>query len=279
MILIAESSSTIAQWCLVDNGVMVEYCESEGINPFFQARKQISHLIRENLPVVFFKSKLDAIYFYGTGCSADQRKAIVKASLESQFKTRAHIESDSYGAARALFQRKAGIACVLDTDSNSCLYDGNEIIKKVRPLGYILGDEGSSASLGKIFLADCLKKLAPEMIMKSFYSQYGITADSLLDLIYTQSFPNRFLSKISTFLNDHLYHPYVYGLVYDNLKSFFVRNVFQYDYAHHSVRFIGTVADTYSDLLMQIGIDLGIQIDMIVKSPMKGLIQYHADNS
>ncbi|MDR1526191.1 MAG: hypothetical protein LBS46_00790 [Dysgonamonadaceae bacterium] len=279
MILIAESSSDTAQWCLVENGFMVEYCESEGINPFFQTRKQVSHLIRENLPPIFFKSKLDAIYFYGTGCAADERKAIVKASLESQLKTRAQIESDSYGAARALFQRSAGIACVLDTDSNSCLYDGHEIIKKVRPLGYILGDEGSSASLGKTFLADCLKKLAPEIIMKAFYARYGITADGLLDLIYTQPFPNRFLSKISFFLYDHLYHPYVYGLVYDNLKSFFVRNVFQYDYINYSVRFIGTVADTYSDLLMQIAIDLDVQIDMIIKSPMKGLIQYHADHS
>lgn len=279
MILIAESSSTTAQWCLVENGVMVEYCESEGINPFFQTRKQISHLIRENLPAIFLKSKLDVIYFYGTGCSANERKAIVKASLESQLKARTQIESDSYGAARALFQRKAGIACVLDADSNSCLYDGSEIIKKVRPLGYILGDEGSSASLGKIFLADCLKKLAPEMIMKAFYAHYGITADSLLDLIYTQPFPNRFLSEMSFFLNDHLYHPYVHGLVYDNLKSFFIRNVFQYDYVNYSVRFIGTVADTYSDLLMLVANDLGVQIDMIVKSPMKGLIQYHAVNS
>jgi hypothetical protein len=258
---------------------MVEYCESEGINPFFQTRKQISHIIRENLPLPFFKSKLDAIYFYGTGCAADKRKAIVKASLESQFRTRAQIESDSYGAARALFQRSAGIACVLDTDSNSCLYDGQDIIKKVRPLGYILGDEGSSASLGKAFLADCLKKLAPEVIMKAFYARYGITADGLLDLIYTQPFPNRFLSKISFFLYDHLYHPYVHGLVYENLKSFFIRNVYQYEYANHNVRFIGTVADTYSDLLMQIALDLGVRIDMIVKSPMKGLIQYHADHS
>lgn len=279
MILIAESSSATAQWCLVENGFMVEYCESEGINPFFQTRRQVSHLIRENLPPVFFKSKLDAIYFYGTGCAADQRKAIVKASLESQLKTRAQIESDSYGAARSLFQRKAGIACVLDTDSNSCLYDGSEIVKKVRPLGYILGDEGSSASLGKAFLADCLKKLAPDILMKAFYAQYGITADGLLDLIYTQPFPNRFLSKISFFLYNHLYHPYVHELVYESLKSFFVRNVFQYDYARYNVRFIGAVADTYSDLLMQIAMELNVRIDVIVRSPMKGLIQYHAEHS
>lgn len=279
MILIAESNSATAQWCLVENGFMREYCESEGINPFFQTRKQVSHLLRENLPPVFFKTKLDAIYFYGTGCAADERKAIVKASLESQLKTRAHIESDSYAAARALFQRKPGIACVLDADSNSCLYNGSEITKKVRPLGYILGDEGSSASLGKAFLADCLKKLAPDILMKAFYAHYGITADGLLDRIYTQPFPNRFLSQISFFLYDHLYHPYVHGLVHDSLQSFFVRNVFQYDYARHHVRFIGAVADTYSDLLMQIAMELNVRIDMIVKSPIKGLIQYHADNS
>jgi N-acetylglucosamine kinase-like BadF-type ATPase len=278
VILIAKSGSTTTEWCLVDEGVMIEYCESEGINPFFQTRKQISHLIRENLPEVFFKSKLDVIYFYGTGCAAEGRKAIVKASLESQLKTRAQIESDSYGAARALFQREAGIACVLGTDSNSCLYDGVEIVKKVRPLGYILGDEGSSASLGKAFIADCLKKLAPELIMKAFYERYGITADGILDLIYTQPFPNRFLSQMSDFLNDHRYHPYVYELVYSNLKSFFVRNIFQYDYAGYNVRFIGSVAETYSDLLLQIAGEMGVRIDRIIKSPIRGLIQYHSTN-
>jgi N-acetylglucosamine kinase-like BadF-type ATPase len=279
VILIAESGSTTTEWCLVDDGVMIEHFTSDGINPFFQTRKEISHLIRLSLPSVFFKAKAEVIYFYGAGCSVEEKKSIVKASLESQLKARAQIESDLYGAARALFQQDAGIACILDTGSNSCFYDGEKIVKNVLPLGYILGDEGSGAALGKAFVADCLKKIAPEMIIRAFYEKYKVTADDIVDLVYTKPFPNRLLSEMSFFLSDHLYHSYVQELVYTNLKSFFVRNILQYDYAGYPVRFVGTVADMYLDLILPIAKEMGIQIDMIVKNPMKGLIRFHENSN
>ncbi|MGC3976776.1 MAG: hypothetical protein QM751_08375 [Paludibacteraceae bacterium] len=276
MILIAESSSSATEWCLVENDVMIEHYVTEGINPFFQTRKDISRLIRLNLPEVFFKSKVTAIYYYGAGCLTPEKKNIVKASLETQIKARTQVESDVFGAARAMFQHQSGIACMLDIDSSSCFYNGEKIEKRVRPLGYILGDEGSSAVLGKLFVADCLKKLAPEMIMKSFYERYGITADRIIDMIYTQPFPNRRLSEMSFFLSEHIYHPYVHNLVYMNLKSFFTRNVLQFDHTNYPIRIAGRVANTYSELIMQIADEMRLRIDMIVKSPIQGLIQYHS---
>lgn len=278
MILIAESGSTKTEWCLVDETNIVEHCLTEGINPFFESRKEISHTIRLQLPSVFFKTKFDKIYFYGAGCSSPEKKSIVKASLEAQFKTPSVVESDLLGAARSLFNNEAGIACILGTGSNSCYYDGSEIVKNIKSLGYILGDEGSGASIGKVFLSDCLKGMAPEKLVKLFYEKYKINEDDILDYVYTKPFPNRMLSVLSFFLSEHLHHPYVLNLIYRNLKSFFERNVLQYDYVNTRIRFVGSVAYMYADLLQNIADELKIDIDIIIENPINGLIQFHNDH-
>lgn len=278
MILIAESGSTKTEWCLVDRSGIVEQFLSDGINPFFQTRKEISRLVRLQLPPIFFKTKLNNIYFYGAGCSSLEKKNVVKASLEAQFKTPAIIESDLLGSARALFQNEAGIACILGTGSNSCFFDGEKIVKNVKSLGYILGDEGSGASLGKAFLSDCLKGLAPQELIDPFYKKYKIDPDEIMDYIYSKPLPNKLLSVLSFFLYEYLEHPYVNDLVRRNLKSFFERNILQYDYTEYPIRFVGSIAKMYSFILRETAQDLGIYIDVIIDNPIKGLIEYHREN-
>ena len=278
MILLAESGSTKTEWCLVDRNGIVEHFLSDGINPFFQSRKEISRTIRLQLPPVFFKTKFQSIYFYGAGCSSLEKKNVVKASLEAQFKTQSIIESDLLGSARSLFQDEAGIACILGTGSNSCFYDGTEIVKNVRSLGYILGDEGSGASLGKAFLSDCLKGLAPKELITPFYQKYKIDSEEIQDYVYSKPFPNRLLSVLSFFLYEYLEHPYVSNLVYRNLRSFFERNILQYEYTEYPIRFVGSVAKMYSFMLREIAQELGIYIDVIIENPIKGLIEYHREN-
>ncbi|MFT3995518.1 MAG: hypothetical protein QM660_14495 [Dysgonomonas sp.] len=278
MILLAESGSTKTEWCLVNRDGIIEHYLSDGINPFFQSRKEISHIIRLQLPPAFFKIKFNTIYFYGAGCSSEEKKNIVKASLEAQFRTPAIIESDLLGAARSLFQNEAGIACILGTGSNSCFYDGEKIQKNVKSLGYILGDEGSGASLGKAFLSDCLKGLAPQELVSLFYDKYKIDPDDIMDYIYSKPTPNRLLSLLSFFLSEHLIHPYISDLVYRNLRSFFERNIVQYDYTNYSIRFVGSVATTYPSLLQMIAKEFGVVIDIIIENPINGLITYHNNN-
>ncbi|MDR1089576.1 MAG: hypothetical protein LBL79_00745 [Prevotella sp.] len=278
MILLAESGSTKTEWCLVDRSGIVEHFLSDGINPFFQTRKEISRLVRLQLPPVFFKTKFNNIYFYGAGCSSLEKKNVVKASLEAQFKTPAIIESDLLGSARALFQNEAGIACILGTGSNSCFFDGENIVKNVKSLGYILGDEGSGASLGKFFLSDCLKGLAPQELIGPFYKKYKIDPDEIMDYIYSKPFPNKLLSVLSFFLYEYLEHPYVNNLVRRNLRSFFERNILQYECAEYPIRFVGSVAKMYSFILRETAQELGIYIDVIIENPIKGLIEYHREN-
>ena len=277
MILIAESGSTRTEWAIIDRDYIVGHEFTEGINPYFQSRREISHSVRLGLPESFFKKRYEKVYFYGAGCTTADRKGLINASLVAQFKSPIEVESDLLAAARGLFKDESGIACILGTGSNSCLYDGKNIIQNVKSLGYVLGDEGSGAVMGRIFLADCLKELAPKDIIELFYEKFRITADDALESVYSRPFPNRFLSTISFFLNEHIENEYIYNLVYSNFRNFFIRNIFQYDYKNYPIRFVGSVAHIYNDVLTEVAKEFNIEISKTVESPMSGLVDFHTN--
>lgn len=274
MKLIAESGSTRTEWALVeDNHVF-----TEGLNPFFQTRREISRSVRLGLPESFFKKKLDQVYYYGAGCSSYEKKNILGASLVAQFKTPIQVESDLLAAARGLFKCEAGIACILGTGSNSCFYDGKIIVKNVKAAGYILGDEGSGAVLGKLFLADLLKGLAPKELANEFHEKFRISVNDVMESVYNLPFPNRFLGTIAYFLGDYMDNEYVYNLLTNNLRSFFNRNICQYDYINYPIRFVGSLAYAYPDILQEVAQEFGVEIDVIEETPMNGLIEFHSMN-
>jgi len=279
MKLIAESGSTRTEWALVDGDYVVEHVFTEGINPFFQSRREISRSVRLELPGSFFKKRFEQVFFYGAGCSSEDKKSILGASLVAQFKSPIQVESDLLAAARGLLKNEPGIACILGTGSNSCFYDGEKIVKHVQSLGYVLGDEGSGAVMGKKFLADCLKDLAPKQLIDDFYDKFRITSDDALEYVYNRAFPNRFLSTFSYFLFEHLNDDYVYNLVCQNFRDFFVRNVMQYDYLNNPIHFVGSVAYNYSLVLREVAKELGFGIEKIEETPMAGLIDFHTHNN
>ena len=196
MKIIADSSSTRTEWALVDGTTIVEHAFTTGLNPFFQSRRDLSHIIRLELPEVFFRRRWDHVYFYGAGCATKEKIKIMESSLVAQFRTPVQVESDLLGAARGLLVHEPGLACILGTGSNSCLYDGCEIVRTVPPLGYILGDEGSSAYLGKVFVADVLKGFAPSDLVHRFYERFMLNSNMLMDAVYTTSLPSRELAKL-----------------------------------------------------------------------------------
>lgn len=276
MKLIAESGSTRTEWALVEDNHLVQRVFTEGLNPFFQTRREISRSVRLGLPEAFFKKKLEQVYFYGAGCTSHEKKNILGASLVAQFKTPIQVESDLLAAARGLFKCEAGIACILGTGSNSCFYDGKMIVKNIKAAGYILGDEGSGAVLGKLFLSDVLKGLAPKEIANDFFDRFRITANDVMESVYNLPFPNRFLSTTSYFLADYLDNEYVYNLLTNNLRNFFTRSVCQYDYKNYPIRFVGSVAYSYSEILRELGREFGVELDVIEETPMTGLIEFHS---
>ena len=274
--VIAESTSTHSEWSLVDGSNVVAHAIISGINPYFQTRREISHIIRLELPREFFKRRWDKVLFYGAGCSTPERNKIVESSLVAQFKTPVTVESDLVGAAHGLLQREAGLACILGAGSNSCFYDGEKITKSVTAGGFILGDEGSGSSIGRLFLSDVLKDLAPRELSEEFLTVNKATKATLMDAVYNNPHANNNLHDYSFFLADHLDNEYARTLVTNEIKRFFDRNLCQYDYKDYPVCFVGTIATRYSELLLQVAYSYNMNVKKIVSESMPGLVAYHS---
>lgn len=277
MIIIADSSSTRTEWTLLDGDVIVAHSLTQGLNPYYLSRREISHIVRLGLPDAFFKRRWEMIHFYGAGCATPERNKIVELSLTAQFRTPVTIYSDLLGTARGLFGSESGMACILGSGSNSCVYDGDRIVANVRSGGFILGDEGSGSALGRQFASDCLKGIAPSELAEEFFDAYQLNKDSMVDAVYTFPHVNRTLATYGSFLSDHASHPYVKKLVHDEFSKFFTRNVLLYPDCHDiDAGFVGSVAVAFEDILREVGKNFGIKISKITPNSMDGLVRHHA---
>lgn len=275
MILIADSGSTKTDWCVVENGESILRFKTRGTNPFFQTEEEIGKEIEAGLLPSLKGFEPSAIYFYGAGCAFPEKNDMIRRAVNRYLSVPVEVGSDLLAAARALCGDQPGIACIMGTGSNSCYYDGREIVKNVSPLGFILGDEGSGAVLGKLLIGDVLKDQLPPALKDQFLTQYELTPSLIMDKVYRQPFPNRFLAGFSPFIREHLDEPAIWELVTRSFLAFFTRNVKQYDYFEQPVHLVGSVAWYYQDVLKEIAFDLGIRLGTIARSPMEGLIAYH----
>lgn len=279
MILIADSGSTKTDWCLCKKGTVLCTIQTQGINPYHQTEEAIEEVLREELLPQFptnIVSNTLAITFYGSGCANETACNRIKEAIHKVLGTAdATIYSDLLGAARALCGHEEGIACVLGTGSNSCLYNGKEIIANTPPLGYILGDEGSSAVLGRRLVGDCLKNQLPEAIRDEFLTEYGLTQEIILEKVYRQPLANRFLASLTPFLSKYREVPEVHNLLVESFVDFFVRNVKQYRRPWLPIHFVGSIANAFSAELKVAAESLGMELGTVMQSPMEGLIKFH----
>lgn len=277
MILIADSGSTKTDWCILESENAIKHIKTKGTNPFFQTENEISNEIKKSLLPQLPTLNFESIHFYGAGCGFPDKISIVKKALAQHLTVAQDIEvcTDMLGAARALCQNESGIACIMGTGSNSCFYNGKEITENVSPLGFILGDEGSGANIGKIFIGDILKNQLPSNLKNEFLKYFNTTPGEIIDKVYRQPFPNRYLASLSPFIAMHLNKPEIKQLVKSSFKSFIKRNIMQYDYKKHNVNFTGSISYYYKPLLEESCIEMGINIGKIEKDPMPGLIEYH----
>ena len=279
MILIADSGSTKTDWCVVENGQPIQQISTKGINPFFQSEEEISNEIATSLLPQLKTNALDAVYFYGAGCGFPDKIAMVHRAITKhlQIKREVEVNADMLAVAHGLCQHEAGIACIMGTGSNSCYYDGKQIVSNVSPLGFILGDEGSGAVLGKLLVGDILKNQMTPELKEKFLKQFGLTPADIIDHVYRKPFPNRFLASLSPFLAQNIDEPCIHALVLGSFKSFLKRNVMQYEnFRNSKVHFIGSVAFYYKTILAEAAQEMNIQLGTIIKSPMEGLIKYHS---
>ena len=275
MILIADSGSTKTDWTVIKDDNTTFTIQTKGINPFFQSEEEIAAEIENNLLQHLPSSTFSGIYFYGAGCAFDKVEVVRKAILVHLQSDDVQVNSDMLAAAHALCGKHSGIACILGTGSNSCAYDGEKITANVSPLGFILGDEGSGAVLGKLFIGSLLKNQLEPGVKEEFFETYDLNPTKIINRVYRQAFPNRFLATFSPFIKKHINKPNVHRLVKNSFKECFKRNVMQYNYKQESVHFIGSIAHHYEEVIREVAQEEGIQMGKILKSPMEGLIEYH----
>ncbi len=279
-LLIADSGSTKTDWCMVRGGRTICEIKTGGTNPFFQTEEEIAGEIHSSLIDELPSADIDEVYFYGAGCTPE-KLPVLEGALRRHLRIHSHCEvaSDMLAAARSLCGHEPGIACILGTGSNSCAYDGERIVHNVSPLGFILGDEGSGAVLGKLLLGDVLKHQLPQPVIDRFNERYGLSNAEIIERVYRQKLPNRFLASFVPFLADEMGEPAIHSLVVKAFRSFLQRNVKQYDgWDRLPVGFVGSVAFYFRDVLREALEAEGRTLGRILQAPMDGLIEFHADH-
>ncbi|MCR5315893.1 MAG: ATPase [Bacteroidaceae bacterium] len=276
MRLIADSGSTKTDWCWAGGG-QAQVCATQGINPFHQSEVVILDILsRELVPQLPSQAVVDEICFYGAGCTKE-KSGIVAEALKTVFPSTTHlfVGSDMLGAARAVCLHEEGIACILGTGANSCLYDGTDIVSNVSPLGYILGDEGSAAYIGKRLVGDVLKCQFSAEVCDLFFQETHLDGPTIINKVYREPMPNRFLGQTSQFCQHHRDNPEILRFLIDCFTQFFVRNVKNYHRDDLPIHFVGSIAVVYEAELRDAATSLGLSIGKIIKAPLEGLLAYH----
>lgn len=288
MVLIADSGSTKVHWCLMAANGQASDVMTDGINPFFQTsdamRNSISNQLLPQIGPLLWAGKLTHVFFYGAGCTPEKIPFVEKA-IKGVFRSaEVHVASDMLGAARGLLGHQKGVACILGTGSGSCFYDGQNIGWSVPSLGYILGDEGSAAVLGRRLVSDLLKNQLGKDLKEKFLTRNQLTTADIFEHVYRQPFPNRWLANLARFCSENIEDKRIHDLVYDHLQEFVRRNVQQYyevdgvenpETSMMPVAFVGSIAYYYRPILKEVMDDYGFTIGKIMQDPIPGLKEYH----
>jgi glucosamine kinase len=281
MVLIADSGATKTDWRLIKNTEQIEVYATAGISPYYQNTEQIRQMLESQLLSQGVDNQLvTRICYYGTGCSVPDKIAVVQAAINQVF-PRAEVEvtHDLLASARALCGHSAGIACILGTGANACLYDGEQIVSKENSLGFILGDEGAGAYLGKQLIVSYLHKNLPETIYQQFKTAYPqVNRTLVLDNVYKQAYPSRYLASFARFIAEHIQEPYFQNLVFKSFIDFLDKYVMVLpDYQQYTAHFTGSVAYHFQAILQKALQTKKITMGNILETPIAGLIKYHLE--
>ena len=279
IILIADSGSTKAEWCLLD-GKKRKTIYTQGMSPYFLDTEQIQQILAIELKSKLKNVEPDEVYYYGTGCANPENVKSVKQALKKIFtKATISIDHDLMGAAKALCGSEKGVACILGTGSNSCYYNGKKIIKNSPGLGYILGDEGSGAYLGKKVVQYYLYNTFDPDLMDRFNAKYNTTNVEIFDAVYKHPLPNRFLAGFVPFLIENRGHFMIENIIEDGFNDFFFNHIYKYRESWiMPIHFIGSVAFGFKDVLKDMCNAYELELGRVLKNPMDGLVKYHREN-
>ena len=290
MILIADSGATKTDWCLISPLATLppQRIKTQGINPFHQSEDQIIDILRNELlpqlSALNCERPMRSIHFYGAGCTAEMKRH-VEAALRKVFATfptqpsAINVESDLLGAARAVCMHQRGLVGILGTGANSCLYDGKDILENIPPLGYILGDEGSGATFGKILLNQLFKNPNYTRLQEQFLAYEHCTQSDIIERVYRQPLANRYLASLVKFAKENVANPLIEQLVVQNFDAFITHNLLHYNTSLRDVYVVGGMAAAFPEQLEQACQQRGYTLRHILRSPIEGLIEYHKNNA
>jgi glucosamine kinase len=275
-LLIADSGSTKCEWQLLYNGKKKKIFTT-GISPYFLNTGQIELLLQKELLPKLKNIPVEKIFYYGTGLKDDANKKLINTVLKKIFpQSKTEVQTDLLGAARALSQNGKGICCILGTGSNSCYYNGKKILKNSPGIGYVLGDEGSGAYLGKKVIQYALYNTFDEELMMAFNKKYETHADEIIMNVYTKPQPNRYLASFALFLAENRGHYMIENIIEDGLNDFFFTHIVKYSESWlYPIHFTGSIAFGFKDVLKALCSSYQLEAGTILKQPMDGLVKYH----
>jgi N-acetylglucosamine kinase-like BadF-type ATPase len=280
MIIIADGGSTKTNWCLVTEEGKKVYFNTEGYNPYFSSTEYIIQSLNESLPTDLEKNQITEVNYYGAGCSTPEMRKIVEEAMKVVFVgAKVNIGHDLLAAARALLGNTEGFAAILGTGTNTCIYDGKEVVHNIDSGAYILGDEGSGCYIGKKLLTDYLRGYMPEPVRNLFWETYKLTPDDINEQVYTQPRANRFCASFSKFVYDNNVHiEYSRNLVRTSFEDFFRNLVTHYpDYQKYTFNCIGSVGYNFRNVLEEVVTENGMVVGNIIRSPIDNLVKYHLE--
>jgi N-acetylglucosamine kinase-like BadF-type ATPase len=281
MFCIVDSGSTKTTWSFVKNNVEVLQIKTPGINPYYQEATAIYESFRNTLDSLSIEVKsIEKLYYYGAGCERKDKKEIVVEGLNKYFSNLSvEIESDLIGAARALFVNDNGIACISGTGANTCLFKNGKVTEQVPSLGLYLGDEGSGGHVGKLLIHHYLRNVLPKELKEKLEAYTTDRSAEMMDKIYKQPFPNRYLASYAKFVVQEKEHIYIRQIIAESFKAMFENYLIHYsDYKNHSIRFIGSIAHHLQNEIQQVASSYGARVDKVIVDPIPGLIEYHTKN-
>lgn len=280
MILIADSGSTKTDWVLISkNSSAHQIYSTVGYNPYFIDSIGITNSINENLKNNFDFNSIEEVYFYGAGCSNNEKRQSVKLALERCFVHAKHIfiGHDLLASARALLGNKPGFAAILGTGTNTCLFDGKEVSLNIDSLGFMLGDEGSGCYIGRKIVRDFMRNYLPADLQKSFKETFKIeNNEQILSAVYSNKFPNRYLASFCKFAGDHIENKHIINIVQISFRDFFQNLVSKYpDYKKYELNCVGSVGFTFKHILEEVANAYEMKLGKVIRSPIDGLIDFH----
>jgi N-acetylglucosamine kinase-like BadF-type ATPase len=275
MFIIAESGATKTDWRSVADDGSVVSVQTEGLNPMMMSQEQLSSIIGKAIPSLNPEGRqVSHVYFYGAGLVSSQTVAVLEAIIDMWCPfSQVEFHTDMEAAARAVFGDGSGVVAIMGTGSNSCLWENGSIARNIRPGGFILGDEGGGAALGRMFLSDYIKGLVPEGLASLFDREFGLDYPAIVKGVYKSEAPSRFVASFARFVCDNRNDGYAAGLIERNIRDFIERSLVRYGNRH--VGIVGSLACACRDELEAIGQEYGLEFVKFVKSPIDALVSYH----